>query len=211
MTLAQSSTTIFSPSNIKLFLYGGIVVFMIVARLVKAAKEAAEQKRLQDAIKQAELEALRTGRPVQADMQSVSQPEPSAAERLEELARKRGQEIQSARARASAANPPKPKPRVATSPTPQVRGSRQQQRQQRQSPQPVKSAVVSPLQRRPTAEAQVETATGESTTHRLVPDASTAAPPQPVHESAHPGASRDELRRALVLREVIDPPMCMRD
>ncbi len=209
MTLAQSSTTIFSPSNIKLFLYGGIVVFMIVARIVKAAKEAAEKKRIEDAIKQAELEALRTGRPVQASMQTASIPEQSAAERLEELARQRSQEIQAARVRASKA--PKPQSRVAATPTPQVRGPRSQQRQQRPTPQPVKPAIVNPQRRKSTAEPLVETESGESSTHRLVPDAIPSATNAPVRDFIRPGTSRDDLRKALVLREVIDPPMCLRD
>jgi outer membrane biosynthesis protein TonB len=206
MTLAQSSTTIFSPSNLKLFLYGSIVVFMIVARIVKAAKEAAEKKRIEDAIKQAELEALRTGRPVQASMQTASMPEQSAAERLEELARQRSQQIQAARVRASKA--PKHQNRVAATPTPQVRGPRPQQRP---TPQPVKPAIVNPQRRKSTAEPLVETERGESSTHRLVPDAIPSAANAPVRDFIRPGTSRDDLRKALVLREVIDPPMCLRD
>lgn len=204
MMLAQSSTTIFSPSNMKLFLYGSIVVIMIVARIMKAAKEAAEKKRIQDSIKQAELEALRTGRPIPMVMQNTPSPELSAAERLEELARKRNQEVQAARSRASVATTPKPQPRVVATPTPPMRQPRPQQ--------PVrKASVATPQKRKPVVESQHAVDPGESTTHRLVPDSKPIAPAPQNIEVSRPGTSRDDLRKALVLREVIDPPLSLRD
>lgn len=209
MMLAQGSSTIFSPSNLKLLIYGSVVVIMIVSRVVKAAKEAAEKKRIEDAMKRAELEALRTGRPVPTAVSEA--PEMSAAERMQELARKREQEIRASPVATA------PQTRPTTPPitsTPVRTSSRPQQRPDRPSQKVRKSATPAPPKASPVESPRGTTKrieSHESDTHRLVPDAPSVATSSDDAEKGEWIKARADLRKAIVLREVLDPPLCLRD
>jgi hypothetical protein len=220
----------------------------------------AEQKRRRDyleARRRAELEALRTGRPVEPP-----QPEPSARQRLEELARKRRQAMARASGTQQAPTPttpaqtpgrvrqivlpggivleipeeltqtPQPKPAPGQIPSqPQQRSSARSLQSQPQAgrdtparsrpsrqqpsrrtdhqPRQAMAPVRPPAQPRTEREQEPETQRTAAAAS-LLGAAPAAPPPAPKRLSITFPLSRTDWRRAVVLREVLDPPLALR-
>mgnify|MGYP000984578829 CR=1 FL=1 len=251
-TLAQTTPNWLNGGTLKVAVWLIIIGAIAVGKIVKAAKEQAEQRRRLDAAKQAEIEALRTGRPVPVDPSlpervtmsaSNTNPQQSAAQRLEELAAQRRlkiEELRRARAAAASGKPPmqqpvqqvsrgtppaRPQQVTSRAPTPPQRvGQRpaqapqpQAQRQQQQRPQQQRQQAKPQQRQQQPALRPPEPAQSEPTTHRLVPDAKTAPTEIPTEFTARRGVrignttmTSADWRRALVLREILGPPVSMR-
>ncbi|MBS0195214.1 MAG: hypothetical protein JSR77_00490 [Planctomycetes bacterium] len=187
------------------------VTFSIVGRVLKALGEQAEKRRREQARLRAEAEALRTGQ-----SGAFGRPAPmqvSAKEELAELAARRAGETRTTRV-----SPPPIQPAAAarssgsgtgllrvpqtrTTPpapsAPQYKSKSQRQRQQRQAAPPPVPAMSFQKEASPISSEQPES----------VPASERRVLNTPVHSSR--GMSRSELRRFVVLREVLGPPISM--
>ena len=231
-------------NNIQIYVVLFMVAASILSSIIKKAKEAAEQRRVQLEIEKRRLEALRTGR--NEDDAREENPAASLAKRreaqLEELRR-----IQRERARAQASGqagaatsrtssgrmqqPRAPQfPQTQSIPQPQKQSRPQLQQPQRQPPQrpqpqrqqPQARPQVRPQESRSSrqsgaqATAQVFAAmerqrlqdTGESTTHRIVRD---ATPAPAAAAKVLPPSSGNPWRDAFLLQELLSPPLSMRE
>jgi len=221
-------------NNVQLYVVLFMVAASILSSIVKKAKEAAEQRRVQLEIEKRRLEALRTGR--NEDDAREENPAVALAKRreaqLEELRR-----IQRERARAQASGqagaatartspgrmqqPRAPQfPQTQSIPQPQKQGRPQRPQPQRQQPQA--RPQVRPQESRSSrqsgaqATAQVFAAmerqrlqdTGESTTHRIVRD---ATPAPAAAARVLPPSSGNPWRDAFLLQELLSPPLSMRE
>lgn len=226
-------------NNIQLYVVLFMVVVSILSSIAKKAKEAAEQRRVQQEIERRRLEALRTGR--SEDEAREEDPAAALAKRreaqLEELRR-----VQRERARAQAsgqaggattrtapgrAQQPKAQqfPQTQSIPQPQKQGRPQRQRPQRQESQrqqPQARPQVRPQESRSSRQTGAQATgemfaamerqrlqdTGESTTHRIVRDAT----PAPVAAAkVLPPSSGNPWRDAFLLQELLGPPLSMRE
>jgi hypothetical protein len=224
------------------------LVFVVPAiiRMVKAASEAKERRRIEQIRQQQIHEAMRTGRPIEEAMISTApaMPPPSspqgAQERLRELAARRQAQIEALRRQRAQQAGPGGQPATGRPPTmyqhgpagagtstqPQPAPQRQQQQQQKQ-PRAQRSQRRSQQQRpQITQEFPAPTAAIGGTshdhdgdvTHRLVPDSTEVSMTSPLQTArpvtntdARPTVSLSELRRAMVLREVLGRPVALRE
>lgn len=242
---------------IRILVIALIFVVPVVIRMVKAAQEAKERRRIEQMRQQAAHEAMRTGRSVeqvmvsQAPVNRPSQvnPQQIAQDRLREMAARRQAQIEALRRQRAqggsvASTPPtsyQQRPRTGTGFQPgqavgtQFQPQRSVQQQatdaaaRRPPKRPARQAASAPVPKSFRTEDDFPPPTGEigggahdhegDVTHRLVPDS-----PEPV-QGAGPRLARQarpttgtraviglaDLRRAIVLREVLDPPVAMRD
>ncbi|MCC6968645.1 MAG: hypothetical protein IT434_00330 [Phycisphaerales bacterium] len=226
-------------NNIQLYVVLFMVVVSILSSIAKKAKEAAEQRRVQQEIERRRLEALRTGR--SEDDAREEDPAATLAKRreaqLEELRR-----VQRERARAQASGQtggatvrttpgrmqqPRtqqfPQPQSIPQPQQQGRPQRQQpQRPQPQRQQPQARPQVRPQESRSSRQTGAQTTaemfaamerqrlqdTGESTTHRIVRD---ATPAPAAAAKVLPPSSGNPWRDAFLLQELLSPPLSMRE
>ena len=233
---------------INILVFALVFVVPVIIRMVKAAGEAKERRRLEQMRQYQIDEAMRTGRPVEEVLARQGTPVPqaspqaSAQERLRELAARRQAQIDALRRQRAQGAPPAAPPASGYSPqggrpTPTIfqQGPAQRTGYQPQArpPAPTRGGGRGGSRgaRRATqaapAPAEFPAPTGEiggtahehegDVTHRLVPDVATvetqpratrAALPSP---SGKPTIALSELRRAIVLREVLGKPVALRD
>lgn len=221
-------------NNVQLYVVLFMVAASILSSIVKKAKEAAEQRRVQLEIEKRRLEALRTGR--SEDDAREENPAVALAKRreaqLEELRR-----IQRERARAQASGqagaatartspgrmqqPRAPQfPQTQSIPQPQKQGRPQRPQPQRQQPQA--RPQVRPQESRSSRQTGAQTTaemfaamerqrlqnTGESTTQRIVRD---ATPAPAAAARVLPTSSGNPWRDAFLLQELLSPPLSMRE
>ena len=191
-----------------------------IGALVKKLREQAEKKRAQDVRVRAELERLRTGRDPEQPAgpgEAMPPPEPMAAE--PELVRKRREHIERLR-RGSQGQAtetvviqvPGAGPVVISRPVPQPRPPVMRPGPSRREPKRKAKPVAPPPP--PARPPHVLTPTESTTIRRVAEDDFAASSPTPGVAGTVTGTlprTREEWRRLVVMREVLSPPLSMRE
>ncbi|MFN0132429.1 MAG: hypothetical protein ACKVW3_07865 [Phycisphaerales bacterium] len=210
-----------TQQTIKLILILAFVGFSVISWIVKQLQEQRKKKEIRDRIERRELEILRTGRDV-ADQPPPAPDSVSARKRLEEIVRERAAETGLPRE----TSPPvgTPTPGQATERPIPTRQPRQPQADRTPQPnrQPQKARaqqVDRPLGERP-QRPQRKQKQPRSTESAILPSTfvppvvARSAAPKVLHEpqiGIVPGANISAWKRAIVLSELLGPPMSMRD
>ena len=211
----------------------------ILSWIAGKVKEAAEVKRLQDQARRNHEEQLRTGRaPEEASQErkDAARPARTAAD-LQALAERRqaqlralrqrqvGRAVSTAPAPTAAPTPPtqrqgrsrssqRPRQTGASSPAQQRQGQRRTVRSPQSRSAPAVRAVPeppAPRRRQAKSAPGVTAAAPVLSAARRQHDRAAAEPPSAITSPLAQRPSRDELRRAIVLNELLGPPVAMRD
>ncbi|MFO0835684.1 MAG: hypothetical protein U0638_11990 [Phycisphaerales bacterium] len=227
-------------NNIQLYVVLFMVAASILSSIVKKAKEAAEQRRVQLEIEKRRFEALRTGRNEDGSREddpavALAKRREAQLEELRRIQRERARTQASGQAGAATARtapgrmqqPRTPQfPQAQPIPQPQKQGRPQRQQPQRQQSQrqtqPQARPQVRPQESRSSRQTGAQTTaemfaamerqrlqdTGESTTHRIVRD---ATPAPAAAARVLPPSSGNPWRDAFLLQELLSQPLSMRE
>lgn len=224
-------------NNLQLIIFLVVIGFSALQWIARKLQEQAAIKKAQEARARARLEALRTGRPDTSDDESSppTSPDDAVRDRLQELAERRRRQIEAMRRQQgqstqTAGSPPGTPstgpatlspPRATPQPLPTPLRPAPIRRPQPQANAPVRSPFPRPTPTRPLPDRRrtaADVVPGPTLSLRdpppLTADAATKptvlAPPMLHADRTFRKPSRQELRRTIILREILDPPIALR-